>query len=235
MAAPTSWSYLSQADSAALDAELMSPEHGFSLDQLMELAGLSVACAVAELSPPCRVLVLAGPGNNGGDGLVAARHLHHFGFSCSVCLPREVDKPLFVGLKRQLVQLSVPFLSVDEVLSLPLHGRFDVILDALFGFSFSGSPRPPFDALLAALASQRPLPLLVSVDLPSGWSVEEGDVDGKGIRPDALVSLTAPKKGVRGFEGTHFLGGRFVPPAIRERYHLHLPAYPGAAQCVRLS
>lgn len=62
---------------------------GFSVDQLMELAGLSVACSLAA-EYPCsshpRVLVLAGPGNNGGDGLVAARHLHHFGYKVEVCM-----------------------------------------------------------------------------------------------------------------------------------------------------
>ena len=51
---------------------------GFTIDQLMELAGLSCACSVYEVFPPKshpKVLILAGPGNNGGDGLVAARHL----------------------------------------------------------------------------------------------------------------------------------------------------------------
>ena len=60
---------------------------GFSVDQLMELAGLSVASAVRAEYPPAscaRVLVIAGPGNNGGDGLVAARHLHHFGYAVAV-------------------------------------------------------------------------------------------------------------------------------------------------------
>lgn len=67
-----------------VDEQLMGPL-GFSVDQLMELAGLSVACAVAaESTPSARVLLLAGPGNNGGDGLVAARHLHHFGYSVQV-------------------------------------------------------------------------------------------------------------------------------------------------------
>ena len=61
---------------------------GFSVDQLMELAGLSVACSVYAEYPPSsheRVLVIAGPGNNGGDGLVAARHLYHFGYAVEVC------------------------------------------------------------------------------------------------------------------------------------------------------
>ncbi len=75
-----------QQQAIAIDEELMGPL-GFSVDQLMELAGLSVACSLAAEYPATshpRVLVLAGPGNNGGDGLVAARHLHHFGYQVEV-------------------------------------------------------------------------------------------------------------------------------------------------------
>lgn len=80
--------YLSAADAAALDADLMASP-GFSIDQLMELAGLAVATAAVEhLGDKRRVLVLCGPGNNGGDGLVAARHLKHFGFEPVVYYPR---------------------------------------------------------------------------------------------------------------------------------------------------
>ncbi len=75
-----------QDDAIHIDEELMG-HLGFSVDQLMELAGLSVASAIAEEHSPRthrRVLVIAGPGNNGGDGLVAARHLYHFGFAPEV-------------------------------------------------------------------------------------------------------------------------------------------------------
>jgi len=85
----------------------------------------------------------------------------------------------------------------------------DVILDAVFGFSFQPPIRSPFDAVLPILnESGRPI---VSVDIPSGWDVEKGDNLGVGLKPDALISLTAPKEGVKGFTGRHFLGGRFVP------------------------
>lgn len=80
----------------AIDEELMGPL-GFSVDQLMELAGLSVACSITSEYPAAthkRVLVIAGPGNNGGDGLVAARHLFHFGYSVQVCLPVSTPGPL---------------------------------------------------------------------------------------------------------------------------------------------
>lgn len=74
----------------------------------------------------------------------------------------------------------------------------------------------------------------MSVDIPSGWDVEAGDPTGGGLRPAVLVSLTAPKLAAMGFQGAHYLGGRFVPPATREKYGLSLPAYPGVAQCVRI-
>jgi hypothetical protein len=49
------------------------------------------------------------------------------------------------------------------------------------------------------------------------------------------VSLTAPKLAAKFFQGPHhFLGGRFVPPAIVEKYHLKLPSYPGTSECVRI-
>ena len=88
----------------------------------------------------------------------------------------------------------------------------DVILDAIFGFSFKPPVRAPFDEALPLL-SQSGLPI-VSVDVPSGWNVDEGRVDGRALEPDVLVSLTAPKEGVKAYKGRHFLGGRFVSKSV---------------------
>lgn len=87
--------------------------------------------------------------------------------------------------------------------------KHDVILDAIFGFSFKPPVRAPFDTALPLLSSSG-LPI-VSVDIPSGWDVEEGNKHGVGLEPDVLISLTAPKEGAREFKGRHWLGGRFVP------------------------
>lgn len=126
----------------------------------------------------------------------------------------------------------------------------DVILDAIFGFSFKAPVRAPFDEVLPLISSSKKP--IVSVDIPSGWDVEKGNEGGVGIVPDVLVSLTAPKEGVRTFEGRHFLGGRFIPKlalshclssrrdsdtdcrAMEEKYRLNLPEYPGFEQIVEL-
>ncbi|XP_052134162.1 pyridoxine/pyridoxamine 5'-phosphate oxidase 1, chloroplastic isoform X3 [Oryza glaberrima] len=234
--------HLAQREAAEIDEQLMGPL-GFSVDQLMELAGLSVAAAVVEvykLGEHTRVLVICGPGNNGGDGLVAARHLHHFGYKPSVCYPKRTPKPLYSGLCTQLESLTIPFVPVED-LPANLSEEFDIIIDAMFGFSFHGTPRPPFDDLinrlvsLSAIDNSAKRPAIVSVDIPSGWHVEEGDINGGGFKPDMLVSLTAPKLCAKKFTGPHhFLGGRFVPPPIVSKYKLHLPPYPGTSMCVRI-
>ncbi|KAH9756366.1 Pyridoxine/pyridoxamine 5'-phosphate oxidase 1 [Citrus sinensis] len=236
-------SHLTQREAAEIDETLMGPL-GFSVDQLMELAGLSVATSIAEAykaSEYDRVLAICGPGNNGGDGLVAARQLYHFGYKPFVCYPKRTQKPLYTGLVTQLESLSIPFLSVED-LPLDFSKDFDIIVDAMFGFSFHGTPRPPFDDLIKRLLclhgydqTRQKRPVIVSVDIPSGWHVEEGDIGDEGIKPDMLVSLTAPKLCAKKFSGPHhFLGGRFVPPVIAHKYKLRLPPYPGTSMCVRI-
>ncbi|RHY65946.1 hypothetical protein DYB35_003659 [Aphanomyces astaci] len=187
--------------------------YAFSIDQLMELAGLSVACVVENefrhvAATP--LLVVAGPGNNGGDALVAARHLKHFGFLPEVHYPKPTANPLYQPSTHRTMFAHVvhaSHLSCRSDLS-----RYGLVLDGIFGFSFRGPPRPPFDNILTLLArSSTPV---VSIDIPSGWDVERGDPDGHGLRPHVLVSLTAPKQCAQHFEGLHFVGGRFVPPSV---------------------
>lgn len=88
--------YLTQDEAKEFDAWLMSPAGGgFTLEQLMELAGLAVALSITRFFPDTAVLVVCGPGNNGGDGLVAARHLATFGHQVAVYYPKRNDGPLF--------------------------------------------------------------------------------------------------------------------------------------------
>ena len=76
---------------------------------------------------------------------------------------------------------------------------------------------------------------IASIDVPSGWDVEKGDVHGTNLKPDFLISLTAPKLCSQFFKGRfHYLGGRFVPRALSEKYNLQLPLYQGLNTFVKL-
>lgn len=226
--------YLGQEEAQKIDEELFST-YAFSVDQLMELAGYSCAVAVARCYPlaslpggKAGVLVCCGPGNNGGDGLVCARHLKLFGYQPSIFYPKQPNKPLFQNLRTQCEKMNVAFV---DALPSDISRSFSLVVDALFGFSFKGPPRPEFAVILEKL-KQAGVPIC-SVDVPSGWDVEKGCEDG--LQPELLISLTAPKKCASLFRGKHHvLGGRFVPESLQEKYGLNLPEYPGTEPIVAL-
>ena len=83
-----------------------------------------------------------------------------------ICYPKRTDKPLYHGLVTQCASLRLPFLDAEEVLQADLDD-YAVVIDALFGFSFKGPPRPPFDGLLQKLAAAQRA-LIAAVDIPSG-------------------------------------------------------------------
>jgi len=263
--------YLNAVDAYDLDQDLFST--GYTLEQLMELAGLSVAEAVYSSVPPPKfldsetsrrkVLVVCGPGNNGGDGLVAARHLVMFGYAVTVVYPKRSTRELhYENLVKQCQDVGVEILddmplllrgsdNEEESLSSlststkdPSPHHYDAIVDTIFGFSFKGEPREPFaSAIQSMIQVQRgqatrkdtgERTIVISVDVPSGWNVDMGDVMKVGFQPDVLVSLTAPKLCSKSFRGRHFVGGRFLPSSLAEKYHIQMPPYPGVSQVMEI-
>lgn len=76
------------------------------------------------------------------------------------------------------------------------------------------------------------------MDIPSGWNVEKGPPNVRALKPALLISLSAPKKCAKPEyleNAKHFLGGRFLPPGIIEKYKLILPPYPAEDQIIQLS
>lgn len=268
---------LSAATAAAVDAALMSEPFNHTLVQLMELAGLAVALSAHDYllhhvapqpqPPPCAarggegegraaddatcgdVVIVCGPGNNGGDGLVAARHLCHFGHRCTVVYPRRPGKSARAPFGSLLSQLHVLDVAIVDDLPAaaqcmpPATQRPRLLVDAIFGFSFSGASgvREPYSSLIDAINARPETPLL-AVDVPSGWHVDDGNVYPHAVRmPDALVSLTAPKMFVKKLQGhnhnalVHYVGGRFVPPKLCSQLQFEVPPYVGTDQIMRLS
>lgn len=166
---------------------------------------------------------------------MAARHLHHFEYTPTVYLPKSSSKDLLQRLVKQCQNLNIPILKDVDAFQAEL-AKSDVILDAIFGFSFQPPLRKPFDQVLKAITGVSKKVPIVSVDIPSGWSVTDGpqplwtEEDDKGGRemvetfePEVLVSLTAPKEGVKEFKGRHWLGGRFVPEYVLRSFPLFSP------------
>jgi ADP-dependent NAD(P)H-hydrate dehydratase / NAD(P)H-hydrate epimerase len=188
---------LTPAESAALDRA--SADHGVGVDVLMENAGRAVATIVAELAGGTygrRIAVVCGKGNNGGDGLVAARHLERWGGRATVVLlaaPEALRGVAAVNLRRFADAGGRIRPYAAEGLEREL-ARADFAVDAIFGTGFRG--RPEGDAAAAIRSLNRSAAGVVAVDVPSGVDAETGRVQGEAVRAEATVTFGAHKPGV---------------------------------------
>ncbi|MGH2964145.1 MAG: NAD(P)H-hydrate dehydratase [Solirubrobacterales bacterium] len=174
------------ADSWAID------EQGIPSLDLMEAAGQAVAEAAREVGAAGPARVVCGKGNNGGDGLVAARHLAETGYEVEAVLlwpPEELSADSSANLER----FGGP---VRQVGAGGVPGALEgsgVVVDAIFGTGFSGAPRTPADAAIEAInGCAAPV---VAADVPSGVDASTGEVAGVAVRAATTVSFHAAKLG----------------------------------------
>ncbi|WP_438431683.1 NAD(P)H-hydrate dehydratase [Gorillibacterium sp. sgz500922] len=209
----------------ALTSDQMKRADRFAIDRigipavcLMENAGKALAEEVKTfadgLEAPGRKLnrrwlILAGKGNNGGDGLVAARHLRSLGLDAEVlfaCPPEELAGD--AALERDIAaRLGIAFLpGADNV----RFGRYDGIVDALLGTGAAGAPRDAVAELIRA-ANDSGLPI-IAADLPSGLNADTGAVHEPCIRADVTVAFAWQKQGLVLHPGAEYAGRVFVRP-----------------------
>ena len=170
-------------------ADRLAIDGGVTGATLMENAGRAVAEEVARRFPDQEsVVVLCGPGNNGGDGFVAARHLEERGYK--VRLGFDGDE---ARLPADAAAMAKRYTGTREPLGAGLLAGADVVVDALFG---AGLARP-VEGKLAGLietvnASNLPV---IAVDVPSGIDGTTGEVRGAAIRATATVTFFRLKPG----------------------------------------
>jgi NAD(P)H-hydrate epimerase len=189
-------------------------ECGVPVAQLMESAGLAVAqeawLMLGEIAER-RILVLAGPGNNGGDGLVAARHLKEWGADVIVYLlkARPEDDAVFA----QTVALAIPTIVEGEAdapkrLADAMSGA-ELVIDALLGTGRARAIEGPLagvlDMLKVARENRLP-PRLIAVDLPTGLDADTGAADPYTVAADETVALAFSKVGLHVLPGSQFTG-----------------------------
>ncbi len=169
-------------------------EQGVPSLQLMERAGQGVAAAVERICPDGSVAVLCGKGNNGGDGLVLARLLRERGRAVSVITVAE-GQDMSADAQTNLARLSGPapqrLGSADA--SAALAGAA-VIIDALLGTGFTGTPRGAVAEAIEAISALS-VPV-VSVDVPSGVDASSGEVGGLAVKAISTVTFHAAKPGL---------------------------------------
>ncbi len=177
-------------------AEAAAVAAGTSLAQLMDRAGAAVAAEAASLAPEGRIVVMAGPGNNGGDGWSAASKLHAAGRDVIVLTSAEPDSMSSPAREtvRAALEAGVPWLHVDAAADAAATlASADLIVDALLGIGLHGVPRQPYAGLITAIGETAAL--VLAVDVPSGVDSDTGAALGPAVAADVTVTFSAPKIG----------------------------------------
>jgi len=174
---------------------------------LMENAARSAADAACDMLGGVRgrnVLILCGGGNNGGDGLAVARHLHNRGAEISIAL--TIDPSRYHADARTNWDIV-------SAMRLPCHpaqpeaiaqSQADLLVDAIFGTGLTDAPRDPFPMIVDAIThAGRPV---LAIDLPSGMDCDTGQPPGACVRATRTITFVAEKAGFAAPSAQQYLG-----------------------------
>lgn len=221
MKAKGGFAYLTAEEMAEADRVAIE-DFGIDVLSLMENAGKQVADLARRMLGGTvegrKVCCLVGKGNNGGDGLVAARHLRNWGADVSIVLAgsreelRDVPARQFVSVQKMGLRVTEP------------TGDFggELLIDALLGYGSRGNPREPVaGVILRANGSSVPI---LAVDVPSGLDATTGEPGEPCVSAKTTVTFGLPKSGFlnprsRKFVGELYLADISLPDQIYRRYH----------------
>ncbi len=201
---------LSRNQSRQLD-KVAIEQYGVPSLVLMENAGRGVADQLTSLGIHGPVLICCGGGNNGGDGLVIARHLDLRGFAARVLVVADLERltPDTKCNYEIACRLELPIVHCDPRTSLQQsweeHSEGACwIVDALLGTGASGDPRPPLDQLIDGMNSARAARL--AVDVPSGLDCQTGQPGSPTFQAEHTCTFATTKVGFQKPSAKPFLG-----------------------------
>lgn len=206
------------AQMAEVDRQMIE-DYGIQLIQMMENAGRNLAELTRWMPEGTRsvtgrrLVVLCGTGNNGGGGMVAARHLHNWGATVQVILVGDPGRLKDVPAHQWRILQAMRLVTGDD----PDLANADLILDALVGYGLTGNPRGAAAEWIArANAAHRPI---LALDTPSGLDATTGEPGEPCVRATATLTLALPKTGLLAPAARPFVGGLYladigVPPEL---------------------
>ncbi len=178
---------------------------------MMEHAGYGVMLAVNTHVPPeergnTKVLVFAGKGNNGGDALCAARHLHNFGYQvgCYVPEPPKGDALLQLGFVQKTGIIILK--SYDTYLA-----RASIVIDGLFGINYRPPMKEPYLTIIREMNTSGKR--IFSVDVPSGLDLDRPSFN-ECVHPSVIICMGLPKKGLETFKGSMYVADIGIVPEL---------------------
>jgi ADP-dependent NAD(P)H-hydrate dehydratase / NAD(P)H-hydrate epimerase len=212
---------------AMAGADLKAQKLGVAGQRLMEHAGVAVAAAVKAIADATArwrkgpILILCGPGNNGGDGFVAARHLARAGADVAVVLVSTRAEPSTADATRNWNRLHgeprVRRIHAATGLELKVLAkdieRASIVVDALLGTGVQGALRDPIrSAVELALRARAAKVPIVAVDTPTAVDLTSGDPTDPVVQADLTVTFHRPKTGLLTRRGSALAGKVLVAP-----------------------
>jgi hydroxyethylthiazole kinase-like uncharacterized protein yjeF len=212
---------------AMVGADKRAQALGVPGQRLMEHAGAAVAAAVKAIAEATErwtkgpILILCGPGNNGGDGFVAARYLARAGAEVAAVLVSSAARPATPDAGRNWDRLDrerrVTRIHAGSVADLRLLAkdidRASVVVDALLGTGVRGELRDPIrTAVEVVLKARKAKVPIVAVDTPTAVDTTSGDASEPVVRADLTVTFHRPKTGLMTTRGARLAGRVLVAP-----------------------
>lgn len=191
-----------------LNAAQMKAVDSYTINQvgidsmvLMERAALAVADVMQQCVPlPAKIISICGIGNNGGDGIAAARILAARGYEVSICMVGDMDKASS-GCKKQLMTARHLGMDVSNHIR---QDEYNGIIDALFGIGITREVSGDYAGAVRWMNGQNAP--VVSVDIPSGIHTDTGKVCGVAVRAAHTVTFGYEKTGLLLYPGREYAG-----------------------------
>jgi NAD(P)H-hydrate epimerase len=196
---------------------LMINEFGISLIQMMENAGRTLAQLSQDYLPnklpdSPKISILCGSGNNGGGGMVAARHLSNRGFDITVVLMAEASKLKPIPEKQWNILSALPVRQIIQASATQLEkliAKSDLLIDAMIGYGLKGALHGQTKEAVKML-TRFPSKIIISLDAPSGFKFDKKMEQSFFVQARATLTLALPKVGMDNSENKMSLGDLYL-------------------------